>query len=149
MTAENADGSRKYAANTRGKPFSKGNPGKPRGARHKLTRTAETLLDGEAEAITKKAIEMAKAGDGPALRLCMDRIYPARKDRPVRFALPPITKAADAIAAHGALVAAVADGELTPSEASDLGRLIDGYTRAVETHEILDRLAKLEASQAA
>jgi hypothetical protein len=59
------------------------------------------------------------------------------------------TKAADAIAAHGALVAAVADGELTPSEASDLGRLIDGYTRAVETHEILDRLAKLEASQAA
>src|SRR5829696_4827521 len=103
MTAENADGSRKYAANTRGKPFSKGNPGKPRGARHKLTRTAETLLDGEAEAITKKAIEMAKAGDGPALRLCMDRIYPARKDRPVRFGLPPLEKVQDAVAANAAI----------------------------------------------
>jgi hypothetical protein len=27
-------------------------------------------------------------GDPVALRLCLDRIYPARKDRPVTFALP-------------------------------------------------------------
>jgi hypothetical protein len=27
--------SRKYAGNTRGKPFNDGNPGKPKGARHK------------------------------------------------------------------------------------------------------------------
>jgi hypothetical protein len=49
---------------------------------------AETLMEGEAEAITRKAIELAKGGDGPALRLCMDRIYPPRRDRPVRFRLP-------------------------------------------------------------
>src|SRR5215216_3922116 len=79
-----------------------GNPqGKPKGTRHRVTMAAETLLEGEAEAITRKAIELAKQGDGPALRLCMDRIYPARKDRPVRFGLPPIERAADAVASHG------------------------------------------------
>jgi len=54
-----------------------GNPnGKPKGTRHRVTMAAETLMEGEAEAITRKAIELAKGGDGPALRLCMDRIYP-------------------------------------------------------------------------
>src|SRR3954463_15336798 len=80
-----------------------GNPqGKPKGTRHRVTMAAEILLEGEAEAITRKAIELAKAGDGPALRLCMDRIYPARKDRPVRFGLPPLEKVGDAVAANAA-----------------------------------------------
>jgi Family of unknown function (DUF5681) len=47
----------------RGRPFPKGqsgNPaGKPKGTRHKATRAMEALLDGEADAITRKAIEMA------------------------------------------------------------------------------------------
>src|SRR4051794_19245708 len=80
-----------------------GNPqGKPKGTRHRVTIAAEILLEGEAEAITRKAIELAKAGDGPALRLCMDRIYPARKDRPVRFRLPPLEKVGDAVVANAA-----------------------------------------------
>ena len=97
-----------------------GNPqGKPKGTRHRVTMAAEILLEGEAEAITRKAIELAKAGDGPALRLCMDRVYPARKDRPVRFRLPPLEKVGDAVAANAALVGAVASGDLTPSEAAN------------------------------
>ena len=124
-----------------------GNPlGKPKGARHRVTVAAETLLEGEAEAITRKAIELAKGGDGPALRLCMDRILPARRDRPIFFNLPPLTKAADAVEANAALVAAVAAGKLTPSEAGDLSKLVEGYVRAVEATDILDRLAKLEAA---
>ncbi len=138
---------RKYAGNTRGKPFAPGNPGKPKGPRHRVTLAAETLLEGEAEAITRKAIELAKLGDGPALRLCMDRIYPARRDRPVRFRLPPLEKVGDAVAANAALVGAVASGDLTPSEAGELAKLVDAYTRAVEATDIQDRLTKLEAAQ--
>ena len=55
--------------------FQKGhscNPnGKPKGARNKATLAAEALLDGEAEAITRKAIEKAKEGDMAAIRLCL------------------------------------------------------------------------------
>ena len=147
MSNETPNDPRKNAGNTRGKPFERGNPGKPKGARHRVTVAAETLLEGEAEAITRKAIELAKLGDGPALRLCMDRIYPARKDRPVRFRLPPLEKVGDAVAANAALVGAVASGDLTPSEAGELAKLVDAYTRAVEATDIQDRLTKLEAAQ--
>jgi hypothetical protein len=80
------------------------------------------LFDGEAETITRKAIELAKAGDMSALRLCLDRIAPPRKDRPVLFDVPKISSAADAAQASAALVAAVASGDLTPSEAAELGK---------------------------
>lgn len=51
-----------------------GNPsGRPRGARNAATLTCEALLDGQAEALTQKAVEMALAGDVVALRLCAQR----------------------------------------------------------------------------
>jgi hypothetical protein len=70
--------------------------------------------------------------------------YPPRKDRPVLFGLPPITSAADAVQASGALVAAVAEGELTPSEAGELGKLVEAYVKALEATEFDERLGKLE-----
>ena len=86
----------------------------------------EQLLDGEAEAIVRKAVEKAKEGDSIALRLCLERIVPPRRDRPISFALPTITTAADAMKATGALIAAVVS-EVTPSEAAELSKLIKGY----------------------
>lgn len=132
-----------------GKPFAEGqsgNPaGRPKGARSRATQALEQILDGDAEAILSKAVEMAKDGDPVAMRLCMDRIIPVRRDRHVPFALPPITCAADAVKASAALVAAVADGELTPSEAADLGKLIETVLRGIELTDVQDRLARLEA----
>jgi Family of unknown function (DUF5681) len=130
-------------------PGQSGNPsGRPRGSRNKTTLAVDALLDGEAETLTRKAIDLAKAGDLVALRLCLDRVCPARKDRPVFFDLPPLTRGADAVDANAAIVAAVAGGELTPSEAGELSRLVGEYVRAIEATDILDRLAKLEAGQA-
>ena len=43
----------------------------------------EALLDNESDGLTRKAIELAKNGDLQALRLCLERILPPRKDRPV------------------------------------------------------------------
>jgi hypothetical protein len=127
------------------KPGQSGNPaGKKPGTRNRATRALEELLDGEAEALTRKAIELALGGDMPALRLCLDRILPARRDRPVTFEMPGIDSAADAKAASAALLAAVAAGNLTPSEAAEVGKLIDAYLKAIEVTEVLDRLEKLE-----
>ena len=72
---------RKNPSNTRGRPFKKGNPGRPPGSRNKATLAAEVLLDNETEKLTRKAIELAMAGDTVALRLCLERIIPARRDR--------------------------------------------------------------------
>ena len=60
------------------------------------------------------------------------------------FALPALRTAADAKLAASALLKAVADGELTPSEASEIGRLLDSYTRILEREEFEQRLIRLE-----
>ena len=87
---------------------------------------------------------MAKGGDGPALRLCIDRLAPARKDRPVWFDLPAMNEAKDAVNASAAIVAAVANGDLTPMEASELGKLVDSYARTLQAAEFEERISKLE-----
>jgi F0F1-type ATP synthase gamma subunit len=131
-------------------PFQKGesgNPaGRPRGARNRATVLMENLFAEDAEAIGRKAIELAKAGEIAALRMCLDRLVPARKDEPVVFELPPLDKPADSVAAAATVVAAVAAGELTPSEAADLAKVIDVYVGALETKGFDERLAKLESA---
>jgi hypothetical protein len=129
----------------RWQPGQSGNPaGKPRGARHKATLAAEALLDGEAEALTRRAIELALAGDGPALRLCIERLVPAKRDRPVSFDLPAIETAGDASRAMAAILAATASGDVTPSEAEAVSKLIETHLRALEATEFERRLAALE-----
>jgi hypothetical protein len=121
------DAPRNSVVKPRGRPFKPGNPGKPVGTRHRATMAAEALLDGEAAALTRKAVEMALEGDPIALRLCLERVLPPHKERPVRVKLPPVEDAASARAASAALLAAVAAGELTPGEGLALGRLLDAH----------------------
>jgi len=124
--------------------FKPGNPGKPKGTRHKTTLAIEAILDGEAEALTRKAIELAKAGDTTALRLCLERLAPPRKDRPVKLTLPPLERPEDAMTATAALVQAVATSELTPSEAETVGKLLETHRRVTELVDVEARLTRLE-----
>ena len=59
---------RKYGSNTGSRAadgkFGQGNPGKPKGARHKATLAALELLDGEAEALTPPASSSVTAAPG-------------------------------------------------------------------------------------
>ena len=137
-------------ANTGGKqagrfpPGTSGNPaGKPRGARHRSTVAVERLLDGEAEAIGRKCIELALGGDTTALRLSMERIAPVRRAR-VRFDLPAIVGAADLPAAGAALLQAVSDGVLAPEEAAQIGNIVGQHAKALEIAELERRIAALE-----
>lgn len=124
--------------------FGAGNSGKPRGTRHKATQAVLALLEGEAEALTRKAVEMALAGDGAALRLCLDRIAPPRKDSPVQFAMPRLTSAHDAAEAAAAVLEGVAGGDLTPAEGAQIMGLVDSYRRSLEVTELEARIAALE-----
>ena len=127
--------------------FAEGNPGRPKGARHKTTRAVEELLDGEAEGLTRKAVELALEGDTTALRLCMERIAPAKKDTPVNFDLPAMKSAQDASQAAQAVLQAVSEGQLTPLEGASVMALVEGYRKALETTELEQRITALEATQ--
>ena len=128
-------------------PGVSGNPaGKPAGARHKVTRAIEALLDGEHEALTRKAIEKALEGDMVALRLCLDRLAPPRKDAPISIHLPAVRSAVDAVEASAAVLAAVAAGEITPDEAGRLMALLTAHKGIVETGNLEQRISALEAA---
>lgn len=137
----------------RGRPFARGrsgNPGgRPPGARNRKTLAAAILLDGEAETLTRKAVELALAGDPTAMRLCFERILPPCRERAVNFALPPIESAADIAPAMKAVAAALADGVITPGEAEGIARMVDTFVRAIETSDFERRLKTLEDKGAA
>lgn len=137
---------RKSGRNTDG-TFAEGNPGKPKGTRHVVTRAVENLLQGEAEALTRKAIDMALGGDATAMRLCIERIAPARKDAPVQFSLPKMKTALEAAGAAQSVLAAVAAGEVTPLEGASVMGLIETYRKTLETTELEARITALEATK--
>lgn len=144
----------KTAKKQRGKPFKpgqSGNPGgRPKGSRHRVTLAVEALLDGEAEKLTRKAVELALEGDTTALKLCLERLCPPRKDRPIdagAIKLPPL-KASNLAQAQAAVARALAGGRLAPSEADALARVLEAHRKAVEIQDLEERLAKIEAAQA-
>jgi len=139
------------AGKQRGRPFRKGrsgNPsGKPRGTRHKTTMAVQTLLEGEAEALTRKCVELAMEGDTTALRLCMERLAPAVKSRAVNLRLPPIETAADILKAQAATIGAMANGDITPDEAVTIANVLEAKRRTIETVQMEERIARLEQQQ--
>ena len=129
--------------------FAPGNKlgGRTPGSRNRTTLAVEALLEGEHEALTKAAIDKALEGDTTALRLCLDRIAPPRKDSPVTFELPPVQSVEDAAGASAALLAAVAAGEVTPDEAGRVMALLTAHKTIVESGELEARIAALEQKQ--
>ena len=122
-----------------------GNPsGKRKGVRARVTQLAEKLLEDDRDAIVRAVIAAAKNGDPTAMRLCVERLVPLRKGRPVVFDMPPVKTAADIAGAVGELARAMAAGELTVEEASAASSVIEMQRRAIETSDIELRLRKLE-----
>ena len=127
------------------KPGQSGNPaGRPVGSRNSASIAMDELLDADAKAITEKCIELAKTGDSTAMRRCMERLVPPRKERVVCFEMPPLEKAADCIPVMAAIMRGVAGSDLTPGDAAALSKILDSYTRAVELTDLAERIAKLE-----
>jgi hypothetical protein len=126
------------AKTQRGRPFrpgESGNPkGRPKGSRNKATLAVEATLEAEADAIARKAVEKALEGDLPAIRLCLERLLPPKRERPVAFDLPNIRTPADGVSASYDILAACAEGTLLPGEAKEVLDLIAAHVRMVELH---------------
>ena len=135
---------------TRYKPGQSGNPtGRPKGARNKATVAAETLLEGEAETITRKCIDLALEGDHMALRLCLSRILPVKRERTIELDLPGLEGSQDALRAIGKVIEAVGCGAITPSEGASVASLLETHRRTFEVEELERRLEALEGQQCA
>ena len=122
-----------------------GNPnGRPKGARNKLTLMAEALLDDEAEELVRKMIDRALGDDMVALRFCLERILPPRRDRPISIKLPRIETPQDIADASAEIMCAVSEGTITPSEGHTFMAMLETHRRVVDVADMTNRLDRLE-----
>jgi hypothetical protein len=132
------------AVRGRGRPFARGNGGRKPGSRNRATQVAAALLEGEAEELVRKAQELALAGDVTMLKFLLGRILP--RDRAIRIDLSPaLYEEESPPAAFAAIIRAVAEAKLSPSEGAALATLIEAYRRALDDRELMKRMDDLEA----
>ena len=118
--------------------------GRPKGARNRSSLAAEKLMEGEAERITRACINLALEGDSTALRLCLSRLIPIKRERAISLYLPPLEGSQDSLKAIGSVLEAVGSGAITPSEGQALASLLETHRRTFEVEELENRLNALE-----
>jgi len=135
----------------RGRPFEPGNKlgrGRPKGSPNK-TKPGQDLLDEYAPHLMRKCIAEAMQGDRSAMRLCMERISPARRGACIRMNLPPIKTAEDVIKAAERVTQAIRRGEITPAEGDTMMNILESRSRVIERVQWESRLEAMEAHLAA
>lgn len=122
-----------------------GNPkGRPKGSRNKATLLAIAAMEGELAAVVRIVIDAAKNGDMGAARLVVDKLIPATRERPLSIDLPEVVTAHECAMAQAKVLAAVAAGDVLPSEGEALAGLIEQQRRSLETSDLAERLAAIE-----
>src|SRR5712692_2298482 len=130
-----SDGEEQLGAKVRGRPFEPGNKygrGRPRGSRNKGTGLCQKTLEYYGGSLTKKLVQEAFRGNPTAIRLCIERLMPVRRQPTLRFKLPLTRTVDDVAAASEALVDGVARGQLTPAEGQALTEMLEGRRRVME-----------------
>ncbi len=105
---------------------------------------AEELLDGQAEQLVRKTIELAMAGDTACLRLLMERLIPPRRERKCSFELPELSDARDVRVLLEAILKGVSTGSLSPTEAVDVSKVAGLFVTALQMENLDERLVALE-----
>ena len=121
--------------------------GRPVGSRRKSALLVEEIISEKAEEITQKLLKMALEGNIGAMKLVLERISPAPKDLPIKFALPKLENATDALPFMERVIKQVALGKITIEESKGLAHLLETYLKTVEAEEFERRLNALEEAE--
>jgi hypothetical protein len=131
-------------------PGQSGNPaGRAVGSRNKKTIAMEEAFLAQAEALVQNVVDRAMRGEPAAMRLCMERVLPVGRGRPLPIDLPTIRSAEDAQAAAAVIAGALKEGAISAREAVDLLRVVEGFTRLAGAIEIIKKIARAEVAKAA
>jgi hypothetical protein len=101
-------------------------------------------MEGDREAMVQKARELALGGDVQMLKFFLGRTLP--RERLIAIDLPRAEDSTfDPAEALANVIAAVADGKITPSEGSALANLTGNYTHALDYTKLLAEIDELKA----
>jgi hypothetical protein len=118
--------------------FGPGNPGKPRGARNRITVEIERLLDQAAPDAVRTIVSATQFADVKAAQWILNRVAPARRRRTVVLEdFPEIRGPADIAPALAAIAASVADGEISIEEAAMAARVLREFLDVLKTAQRL------------
>lgn len=127
-------------------PGKSGNPkGRTPGTRNKSTMAAFETLRANAGALTQKVIDLAMTGDVSCLKMAIDKLLPACRDAPLQISLPKIVTVADLPQFTSAIIDAVTLGQLQPSEAEKLCKIVQAHKDAIQIGDFEQRLCDLES----
>jgi Family of unknown function (DUF5681) len=130
------------------KKGSSGNPaGRPHGSLNKATLACLQLLDGKSEQLTAKLLEMALEGNIQAMRMCLDRTVPQRKERCINLDLRPVTSLKDRMFQFEDLTSAVAEGRITPSEGESFANILISQAKTLQLVEFARRLPEIDEKE--
>ena len=129
-------------------PFKKGKSGNPKGRPHGTTRTGKlaAMLEPHAPALVQKAVGLALNGDTTALRLCLERLYPAIKARDEAVLLPELDSNASLTEQAKSVINELSDGNLSTTQAASVMQSISAQARIIEIDELEQRVAQLEVA---
>lgn len=119
--------------------------GRPVGSRNSVTVAAENLIQGEGEALSRKLIELALAGNVACLKVAIERLVPPVKSKPVHLPdMPKICSIADASKLTAYVLEAVAEGKVSPVEGEIISRSAERHIKSFEIRDLDKRIADLE-----
>lgn len=114
-------------------PFKKGTSGNPNGRRpgskNRATLFLQSLLDGEVEALSRKAVDLALAGHPALLKHCLQRLAPTPRGRTIDLGIGRLETLDDLTQAQFKVVEAMTTGRISPEEAAAISKVLD-TTRA-------------------
>jgi hypothetical protein len=79
-----------------------------------------------------------------ALKLCVERLFPARRDGYIQMPLPRTETIQDLAAGSDRVLQAIARGRITPAEGEAISRILEERRRMIESAEWESRIAVLE-----
>lgn len=117
-------------------------PGRPRGP--SASEQVRALIEPHRAEIIAKAVELAKLGDAASIKLCLERLAPIPRPEDEKVVVPGLKDALTLKDKATAILAAVADGQISATAGSQLLRMLDTYGKAVVLDEHERRLSAIE-----
>jgi hypothetical protein len=120
-------------------------PGRPPGSLNKSTLLLDQLASEATENIIRSVQERAEKGDMYAAAILLARTWPRRRGRPVKLDLPSVADTGGLVAAQAVMIAAMAEGEISPDEAASVASVLEMQRRAIEINDHARQIAELRA----
>jgi hypothetical protein len=129
----------RFASGNRANPA-----GRPKGSRHHALIALDKIGEDHAADVLRRVVADAIAGDVRSAEIILNRVWPARKGRPVSLTFCEVKTAADVVGATANVLAGMSSGAISPDEAQAITAVIETQRRAIETADLEARIAKLE-----